>query len=421
MKTLKGRLLLTILIPLIVILIFVGLFVEFGISKIVSKILEKSAIMTTHAVADLMNEWISGIIKEVRIFSRDPEVVKALKTGDWKDLIDKKLTPLAKERPYIDSFLIAYPDGSGPNTAGNVINVADRDWFVKTMHEGIGIFISNALISRATGRVMFAIALPVKDENGRIIGVFRAAVSVDSLKEILEHARLTKSAFALLVDSSGQIVVDTYGTYSMKLNIKEASKAGFGDLEKASPEVLSGKEGYIKLKMLNDIPGYCFYAPVEITKGWVLAVLVPESEVMADVYKLLRIVSISFVGLIAILSLIVFFVSSSISKPIKFFAEKVLQFGQGNLMVKFEAKGKDEVAYMANALNRMSDMLKVYIKTMGEISNKISASSQILSGASQKINASFQEVVSRIEEVSKNSQDISASVEEVTSGIEQVA
>ncbi|WP_082025854.1 methyl-accepting chemotaxis protein [Thermotoga profunda] len=125
----------------------------------------------------------------------------------------------------------------------------------------------------------------------------------------------------------------------------------------------------------------------------------------------------SFVGFL----ILIFLISFSISNPIKVLADKAIEFGKGDLTVKFETKGKDEVSQMAQALEQMAESLKESMRTIQEGSNQIHASSENLASTAQEVSATSEELSSQMEEVNKSAQNASASIQEVTSGIEEVA
>ncbi|MGJ8455613.1 methyl-accepting chemotaxis protein, partial [Pseudothermotoga sp. U03pept] len=125
----------------------------------------------------------------------------------------------------------------------------------------------------------------------------------------------------------------------------------------------------------------------------------------------------AFIGL----SILIFFFSSSISRSIKALAKSAVEFGKGDLTVKFEAKGKDEVAQMAQALEQMAESLKESMKAITEGSNQIHASAENLASTAEEVSATSEELASQMEEVNKSAQNASASIQEVTSGIEEVA
>ncbi|WP_041075577.1 methyl-accepting chemotaxis protein [Thermotoga caldifontis] len=421
MKTLRGRMLLLILLPVAVLSALIAFLTYQQVRTSTTKIMEESAFKLVHSVSHIIDEWINGIVSEVKTFAERNVVINALKTGEWKDLIEKDLKPKVAERPYIEMFFIAYPNGDAPTTLGNVINVADRDYFKKIMQQGADLAISDGLVSKATGKNIFAVAAPVKDENKKTIGLFAATILLDSLNERLKNAQLTRSTTVWACDSSGLIIGDTSGQFWMKLNIKEASKMDMPDLEKAASKILSGESGSFKMKMPDGSIDYNYYVPITAVKGWALGVMIPEKELLEGVNQLLRTVLILFIVLIAVAAVVIFFVSNSISKPIKVLAGRALEFGKGDLTVRFEAKGRDEVAQMAQALNQMADTLRESMKIINESSTQVHDSAQNLASTAQELSASSQELASQMEEVNRSAQNASASIEEVTSGIEEVA
>ncbi|MEN3009317.1 cache and HAMP domain-containing protein, partial [Pseudothermotoga sp.] len=349
MKSLRRKMLLTILAPILALLSTMIVIIYLNLDQSISRMVDDYAGRVVEQSANVMSEWINGIMKEVQLFSERVVVRNALKTGDWKDLMETDLKARLATRPYYEMFFIAYPDGSAPTTLGNIINVADRDYFIKIMKQNYSLVVSDALVSKATSKNIFVVAAAVKDE-GKTIGVFAAAILLDTIDQILQQAKLTKGTLVWVCDSSGMIVADTLNKYALKLNIKEASKMGFSDLEKFAPKILSGESGQFKAKMSDGSIIFNHYNPIKAVKGWAFGVMIPEKEATTDVDRLLMIVLIIFAILAALIVLIIFFISGTISKPIKSLADRALTFGKGDLTVKFEAKGRDEVAQMAQSL-----------------------------------------------------------------------
>ncbi len=123
----------TILAPVIVLLAGVALILYFQTQQTLESLVQNSAQKIVDKSANVVSEWINGIVKEVQLFAERVVVRNALKTGDWKDLMETDLKQRLATRPHFEMFFIAYPDGSAPTTMGNVANVADRDYFIKIM------------------------------------------------------------------------------------------------------------------------------------------------------------------------------------------------------------------------------------------------------------------------------------------------
>lgn len=420
MKTIRGKMLALILLPVVVLIIVIAAVAYLQIKSSIVTSVEQSSFEIAKKSSLAVNEWINGLVKELRTFAERDVVVNALKTGDWKDLmadLDLKL----KSRPEIEMFLIAYPDGNAPTTLGSTAQISDRDYFIQVMKQGKNFAVSNALVSRVTGKNVFVIAAAVKDENNKTIGLFGATVLLDTISNIASSIKIGEAGYGWVVDSTGLVLAHPNKEAVMKLNITQASKEGYKGVEEIAKQMLAGKNGIAKFTRPDGSVDYAFYSPIEIASGWAFAVSVPENQVLSEVNRLLTIVIAIFAILIAIVAVLIIFVSTSISKPIKKLAENSVKFGKGDLTIKFEAKGRDEVAQMAQALEQMAESLKESMKAIQEGSNQIHSSAENLAATAQEVSATSEELSSQMEEINRSAQNASASIQEVTSGVQEVA
>ncbi|NPA37897.1 MAG: HAMP domain-containing protein, partial [Chlorobi bacterium] len=97
------------------------------------------------------------------------------------------------------------------------------------------------------------------------------------------------------------------------------------------------------------------------------------------VTKQKRILVFSIIIILVIGVLLVFVLSWSISRPLERGIKIAQRVASGDLSVKYEVKGKDEVAQLLDALNRMVDNLR-------KIVNDISRSAEEISESSEKLN-----------------------------------
>ncbi|MFN4190224.1 MAG: methyl-accepting chemotaxis protein, partial [Pseudothermotoga sp.] len=126
MRTLRSKMLILILLPIIAIVAGVAFITYFQVSKTVTSNVEQMAHEIAAKASDIVDEWLNGLVKEIKTFAERNVVINALKTGEYKDLMEKDLKPKLKDRPEIEMFFIAYPDGSAPTTLGSVAQIADR-------------------------------------------------------------------------------------------------------------------------------------------------------------------------------------------------------------------------------------------------------------------------------------------------------
>lgn len=420
MKSLRLKMLLFMLLPTIAISSIIALVNLRNVDSSINSIIKDMALEVSVKGAELVDEWLRRVISDVEWFAGTNAAKDALKSGDWSNFLKNYVPPRIKNKPHIEMAFIAYPDGSAPTTFGNVANIKERDYFNTIMQGRERLVVSNFVISRTTNRPIFVVASAVEDE-GKVIGLFALTVTADTLSQIASEIKVGKSGYGWIVDSSGTVVAHPNKEYIMKLKISEASKAKIKGLEEISSDILSGKTGYAKITLPDGSTNITFYAPIKTARGWAFLVDVPEKEIASYGAEVTRTIIILFLALIGITSLVIFLVSSSISKPLRELAQKVGAFGKGDLTVKFEAKGKDEVAQMAQALNLMADSLRESIKAIHRESDRITSSAESLASAAEELSATSEELLSQMEEINKSTQDASASIEEVNAGIEEVA
>lgn len=246
MKTIRSKMLVLILLPVVVIFVGVTLIAYFQIKDNTSSTIEELTAEIAHKASDIVYEWISGLVKEVKTFAERNSVIEALKSGEWKDLMLNELAPKLKTRPYFEMFLIAYPDGSAPTSLGSVAQISDRGYFIEVMKQGADYAISNAIVSRVTGANVFVVAVPVKD-NGKTIGLFGVTVTLDTISKIASEIKVGKAGYGFVVDSTGLFVAHPDKSIVMNLNILKSSEKGYEGLDKVGKEMLSEKTGFGKV------------------------------------------------------------------------------------------------------------------------------------------------------------------------------
>ncbi len=185
--------------------------------------------------------------------------------------------------------------------------------------------------------------------------------------------------------------------------------------------MISKESGYGQYKEPTGEIKKCILFTYTLNNRWSFAAIIAEKDLKSSVNKLLGQILIVIAIIIAFAIGIIFFLSISISKPISQLAQSAQEFGQGDLTVKFEAKGKDEVVTMAKALQQMGDNLRNSFTQIVSYSEQVDTTAQELASSAEEMSATSEELSAQMENVNKNVQNVSASIEEATSGIQEVA
>ncbi len=121
------------------------------------------------------------------------------------------------------------------------------------------------------------------------------------------------------------------------------------------------------------------------------------------------------VVLISIISafIISFYLSWIYTKEIKKLAAYAENVSRGDLRVKLDVKGSDEVKKLCDSIKSMIEFIAMLIKETGTISKTINNASQALSAFSEEMNASTQEISSTVQAIASGAENQARSSERV--------
>jgi sigma-B regulation protein RsbU (phosphoserine phosphatase) len=192
---------------------------------------------------------------------------------------------------------------------------------------------------------------------------FRGVVTVD-----ISLARLREKLSRLDTGGGRCMVVSRAGTFVSHPNeawIMGESIFSLGqwhqspDMIAVGRQMIAGQRGVQRLSDVETgVPIWIVYAPIP-SVGWSVAAVIPESQVMSDVYaRLNRQAALLLTGLGTIVFLLTL-VATWITRPIARLAGAAQELAQGNLEVQLPAmRGRDEIAAFAGTFNLMIRQLK---------------------------------------------------------------
>lgn len=137
--------------------------------------------------------------------------------------------------------------------------------------------------------------------------------------------------------------------------------------------------------------------------------------------RLITFLYIIMVATIAIVLIISEIITRSISNSTKKLSESIDRFGNGELNVDFDLKGKDEFALMSETLKKMQKNLTDLVSQTNQYASIIKNTSMDLSSISEEWNATIQELSVNSETLRERSENVAASIEETTSSVEEIA
>ncbi|MFA9465810.1 MAG: SpoIIE family protein phosphatase [Velocimicrobium sp.] len=259
----------------------------------------------------------------------------------------------------------------------------NRKWYTSAV-ESKGIPIWTDTYIDSFGSVCVTNAIEFYDAKGKPRGVLAADITLKSMQDDIISMKIGETGYSFLMDDKGNIIAHPNYNQDDNTNLKDSAT---GDYLQAIEEIMSNSEGLTTAHVDGKLC-YISYYKLPTTK-WSLAVVVEVDEIIkpaveakeqidgytqeAQVYitNTLSRVLIRFVIILAVSAMIIlvfsYLVSRTITKPIKLLLSKVVKIGGGDLDTKIDDKGKDEIAELACAFNKMTIDLKTYIVNISKI------------------------------------------------------
>lgn len=208
------------------------------------------------------------------------------------------------------------------------------------------------------------------DKAGRKLrGVVTVDISLEKLRKMIGEIKIFNTGYSFLLSREGIFMVHPDSTVIVKESaFSFARKNNLPDFEKIATDMVAGKTGFMQYySLLLKEDCYLFHTSLK-SNGWSLAMVIPEKEILADLYSLnQRILLIGIAGFVAIL-IIIILISGSITNPLEKLALATRQIGAGNFEIKLPSiRSKDEIGELTGSFGQMQDQLREYIRNLKEV------------------------------------------------------
>ncbi|RQW62623.1 methyl-accepting chemotaxis protein [Vibrio viridaestus] len=244
------------------------------------------------------------------------------------------------------------------------------------------------------------VSTPITDDAGKTTGVLIFQMPVDKLNTIMTHNRDWKnsgygdSGETYLVGqdytmrSDGRFLIEDKQNYIQALKDSNVDKHIIDEIlardttmglqrveSKGAKAALSGKEGFDLFPDYRGINVFSSYQPIKIDDiDWAILSEIDESEALQMISTIKQHTVTSLIVLLIISAvvslLIIWLIAKSIVKPLEdmLITVKSLSGGEGDLRIRLNVKGKDELASLATGFNSFIEFLDgTFSRLLGSI------------------------------------------------------
>jgi len=320
---------------------------------------------------EIIDNYVSSIKARLITLAKDEEVVEYLKTRD-EELFNKvsaKIDFISENDVFFEGLSINSNECVflvGRKVDRNLIGMdfSDRD-YCKGMEEAKEPYVSSAFISTSTGHSVLAVAVPVKNDRGEMIGYVNGIVNFNGIRDSFLKLQIKeKDQDIFLLDRYGQVFLYTKTErYLTEITPDYEREAEVGIVNQ---KVLEGEiQGFFEHLDKEGGKEFIVYKKFEY-----LTIIIAQPTATAFILanKINEIVVLTFILIVILLTIAVFFVSGFILRPIKSLAKVSREITGGNLTKRTKIKSKDEIGQLAESFNQMTDKL---VKSKTDVEKKV--------------------------------------------------
>ena len=274
-----------------------------------------------------------------------------------------------------------------------------RPWYQQAVREGKAT-LTPAYVDASTSKLTISFVEPVV-ANGQTVAVVGTDMHLETVSRKVTSIQPTPKSFAFLLDGKGNVLAHAQADLVLK-----PMSAIAPTLTPALIEQLTS-QGQSATITIGDAEQMLYAAKVEGTP-WVLAIGIDRAEATAPLRHLLQVAAaITALCLVAAVAL----VSVAVSRQLRRLAMvrdalEDIASGEGDLTVRLDNSGKDELAQIATAFNHFV--------------NKIAAALVRIRNASESVRMASQEIAIGNQDLSERTEQQASSLEETAAAMEQL-
>jgi class 3 adenylate cyclase len=258
-------------------------------------------------------------------------------------------------------------------------------------------YVSESFSSKAYAREVVILAVPVKDDGGRIPAVVTAVFDIQGmLAELVSSSRFNASGYAIVVDSEGDVIAHPDRS-QIGRNVQSYDAVHRAWASRGSGAVIGRNDAGIERKF--------FYRPIAspattARQPWVILSEIDQSEELSVLARLRRQLFAAIAVAFVLALLVAQQVAASVQRPLEALKQFAARLGAGDLQARTDVSGRDVAGSLAASMDgmaaglrerdRVKEVFGRYIAT--QVSDRILNGDVNLGGESRVVTVLFSDI-----------------------------
>ena len=201
---------------------------------------EMREIVNTHV--STLDGWLDSKVKILETSANTVNLLNARK----EDLSESHFSGYKKVDEELSDLYFGTVDGRMIDGSGWVppadYDPRTRPWYIAAVQADKMVF-SDPYMDMVTGKMAISVAMPIKDENGKLLGVLAEDILLDTIKKTIDKINLRGQGSAFLLDSQGVTLIHPDVGVVLK-NV--ASLEGLQGPSEMFQDILRREQGFVR-------------------------------------------------------------------------------------------------------------------------------------------------------------------------------
>lgn len=368
-------------------------------------------IMTVNVAAAAMRQsYIDAANPELGAKNAESICERMLKNTEDKNILNMYL---ALE----STGLIAIASSEGKWVAPAGYDARTRGWYRQAVADRGATKFTAPYVEAASGKLVLAATKAVYDDDNKLIGVATIEVELDKLSAFVVGQKVFGQGSGALVQKDGTLIAYTDKNYVLKANLLNGQEFD-SSVRTFAARALDGETGFADY-LHNREKRRVFYAPAG--HDFFFIVFFPISVIEAMVRGLTIFLVVIAVAALLVIGFLVFAIMRSLSRSLRGMSAATANLSKGDLTVRFDESGRDELAAMSRELNAMLSSVSETLHNIRTEADETSKQADTLAALSEETLASMEEVAASIERVNGVVGSASSATEQTHASIGEIA
>lgn len=288
----------------------------------------------------------------------------------------------------------------------------ERSWY-KGVMKNQDSYLAAPFVAASTGNYVITLAEPVRDANGKIIGVVGGNLTLQTVADEVNGLKIPGDGYSILVDKSDQIVAHAKPELQ-----KTKASALSADFTGSALQALEDTRHLTEMQ-LDNRSRFIFANAIPNT-SWTLILVMDKNTLMAPVRNQAFIqVGISLTILVLVALILSWLIKLLLGNLVHVTAQlNDISNGEGDLTQRIQISTNDEIGQLAGSFNRFLDQLHGIISRLSDTATHLKHESDVSADdardQAERVNRHQDEihmVATAVTEMSTATQEISNNAE----------